>query len=100
MESDTGNDRLENTGIVVGNLILGSGTNSIFNAEGATFVTIDTLDLQDGAGSSGLFTNEGNFLLGRSAPRSPSTWPRATRFGGRAVGGDRPRSSISIWAPT
>ena len=83
MESGTGNDRLENTGIVVGNVILGSGTNSVFNAEGATFMTIDTLDLQDGPGSSGTFTNEGDLLLGRSAPRYPidlaagATWDSA-----------------------
>jgi hypothetical protein len=71
MESGSGNDQLANTGVVVGNLILGGGANSVFNAEGSTFVTIDTLDLRDGAGSTGTFTNAGDLLLGRSAPRYP-----------------------------
>ena len=34
-------------------------------------MTIDTLDLQEAREAAGLFTNEGDFLLGRSAPRYP-----------------------------
>ena len=81
MEAGTGNDRLENYGTVVGNVFLGSGNNSVFNAEGATFMTIDTVDL-DGLGG-GTFTNSGDLLLGRSAPRYPidllagETWDSA-----------------------
>ena len=104
MESGTGNDRLENTGIVVGNLILGGGINSVFNAEGATFMTIDTLDLQEGAGSSGTFTNEGDLLLGRSAPRYPIDLLAGDDMGfdGRQACRRRrsSRRSTSISAPT
>ena len=99
MESGTGNDQLANNGIAVGNLILGGGANSVVNAEGATFVTIDTLDLRDGAGSTGIFTNAGDLLLGRSAPHYPidlaagATWVNRLSAGRPSI-----RGSTSISA--
>ncbi|WP_185829160.1 autotransporter outer membrane beta-barrel domain-containing protein [Sphingomonas ginkgonis] len=66
-----GNDRLENNGLTVGNIDLGSGNNLVHNAAGATFLTIDTLNLRSGAGSTGAFQNDGNLLLGLGASRYP-----------------------------
>ena len=71
MTGTFGNDRLENRGLTVGNILLGGGNNVVHTAAGATFVTIDTLDLRDGAGSTGLFDNDGSLLLGLSADRYP-----------------------------
>ncbi|MEO5810401.1 MAG: autotransporter outer membrane beta-barrel domain-containing protein [Sphingomicrobium sp.] len=67
----SGNDRLENNGFTVGNALLGGGDNVIHTALGATFMTIDTLDLRDGVSSSGLFNVDGNLLMGLSASRYP-----------------------------
>ena len=67
----SGNDTVINNGIAVGNFRLGGGTNALVNSVGATLITIDTLDLQDGAGSSGTFTNSGELLLGLSASKYP-----------------------------
>ena len=66
-----GNDRLENKGLTVGNAFLGGGTNLVHNALGATFLTIDALDLRDGIGSNGLFDNDGTLQMGLSASRLP-----------------------------
>jgi hypothetical protein len=70
IRSTTGNDTVENRGAIIGNVLLGAGTNLLHNNLGATFVTIDTLDLQDGDGS-GSFVNEGGLELGLRAPRYP-----------------------------
>jgi len=67
----SGNDSVVNNGLAVGNFRLGGGTNALLNAAGATLVTIDTIDLRDGPGSSGTFTNSGNLLLGQSASKYP-----------------------------
>ena len=45
----TGNDAVINTGLVIGNLDLGSGTNSFDNRAGSTFIAINTIDLRDPA---------------------------------------------------
>ncbi|KQN39323.1 hypothetical protein ASG37_06985 [Sphingomonas sp. Leaf407] len=66
-----GNDRVVNTGMAIGNFTLGGGTNALENAAGATLVTLDTIDLRDGAGSSGTFTNAGQINLGLSASAYP-----------------------------
>ena len=67
----SGNDTVINNGLAVGNFRLGGGTNSLLNSAGATLVTIDTINLRDGAGSDGTFTNSGSLLLGQSASRYP-----------------------------
>ena len=64
-------------------------------------MTIDTLDLQDGPGSSGTFTNEGNLLLGRSAPSYPIdllAGAPGIRRDGRPAGRRSSRRSIFILA--
>ena len=66
-----GNDTVTNTGLAVGNFALGAGANTLLNAQAATLVSIDTIDLRDGAGSTGVFTNAGNLLLGLAASRYP-----------------------------
>jgi hypothetical protein len=66
-----GNDRVVNAGLAVGNFQLGGGSNALENAAGATLVTIETIDLRDGAGSSGTFTNAGQVSLGLSASPYP-----------------------------
>ena len=71
MTGTFGNDRLENRGVTVGNIFLGGGNNVVHNAAGATFLTIDTLDLRDGVGSTGLFDNDGTLLLGLAASPVP-----------------------------
>jgi hypothetical protein len=67
----SGNDTVVNNGLAVGNFRLGGGTNALVNSAGATLITIDTIDLRDGVGSSGVFTNSGNLLLGLSASKYP-----------------------------
>ena len=47
----SGNDLVENTGLVVGNVDLGSGVNRFDNQAGATFIAFDTIDLRDSATS-------------------------------------------------
>jgi hypothetical protein len=66
-----GNDRLENNGLTVGNIWLGGGRNLVHTAAGATFRTISTLDLRSGAGSTGLFSNDGLLLMGLGADKVP-----------------------------
>lgn len=70
IKTTTGNDRVENRGLMVGNVFLGQGANLLHNNLGATFVTIDTLDLRDGSGT-GAFVNDGAVELGLRAPRYP-----------------------------
>jgi len=45
IESTTGNDTVNNTGLVVGNIDLGSGLNAFNNQLDATFVAYNTIDL-------------------------------------------------------
>ena len=42
-----GNDTVSNTGLVVGNVDLGSGSNAFNNETGSTFVAFNTIDLRD-----------------------------------------------------
>ena len=67
----SGNDTVVNNGLAVGNFRLGGGTNALINSVGATLVTIDTIDLRDGVGSDGTFTNSGDLQLGLSASKYP-----------------------------
>jgi hypothetical protein len=71
IDTGTGNDRVDNSGWVVGNVDLGSGVNVFNNTATGTFVAFNTIDLRDGAGSTGTFNNAGDFLMGLSAPRTP-----------------------------
>jgi hypothetical protein len=71
IDTGTGNDRVDNSGWVVGNVDLGSGTNVFNNGTTGTFVAFNTIDLRDGAGSTGTFNNAGDFLMGLSASRVP-----------------------------
>ncbi|MCC6925260.1 autotransporter outer membrane beta-barrel domain-containing protein [Novosphingobium sp.] len=71
IKATSGNDVVENRGTIVGNALLGSGTNLIHNNLGATYVTIITLDLRDGLGSTGTFSNDGTVEMGLRAPRFP-----------------------------
>ncbi|WP_147422702.1 autotransporter outer membrane beta-barrel domain-containing protein [Maricaulis maris] len=56
----TGNDLIENTGLVVGNVDLGSGVNRFDNQAGATFIAFDTIDLRDDAVSPQTVLGQGN----------------------------------------
>ncbi|XBQ17128.1 MAG: hypothetical protein ABL308_04435 [Oceanicaulis sp.] len=47
LDASTGDDFIENNGLFVGNLDLGSGVNAFNNNEGATFIAFDTIDLRD-----------------------------------------------------
>ena len=49
IQASTGNDAVINTGLVVGNIDLGSGTNSFDNRAGSTFIAINTINLRDPA---------------------------------------------------
>ena len=80
MTGTYGNDRLENEGLTVGNVLLGGGNNLVHTAADATFLTIDTLDLRDGAGSTGLFDNDGTLLMGLAASRVPIDLLNGTTF--------------------
>ena len=70
IETTSGDDTVENRGVIVGNAFLGTGANLIRNHSGATYFTIDTLDLRDSSGS-GAFVNDGTLELGLRAPRFP-----------------------------
>jgi hypothetical protein len=71
IDAGDGNDRVENTGQIYGNLDLGSGVNRVLNARGGVYTAFSFLDLQDGPGSTGVFTNAGDFRMGLSASRRP-----------------------------
>jgi hypothetical protein len=62
----TGNDTVENYGLVIGNIDLGSGNNAFNNHIDSNFVAFSTIDL-----GGGLFTNEGDFRMGLGAPIVP-----------------------------
>uniref|UniRef100_UPI0025C393E9 autotransporter outer membrane beta-barrel domain-containing protein n=1 Tax=Maricaulis sp. TaxID=1486257 RepID=UPI0025C393E9 len=49
IEASTGSDAVINTGLVVGNIDLGSGINSFDNRAGSTFIAINSIDLRDPA---------------------------------------------------
>ena len=71
VDTGVGDDRIENTGLIVGNIDLGSGINAVLNDVGGTFLAFNSIDLQDGPGSSGALTNAGDFIMGLSASRRP-----------------------------
>ncbi|WP_269514563.1 autotransporter outer membrane beta-barrel domain-containing protein [Brevundimonas subvibrioides] len=81
IDTGAGNDRVENTGQIFGNLDLGSGNNSVLNGVGGVFTAFSIIDLQDGPGSSGTFTNAGDFLMGLSASRLPIDLAGGATFG-------------------
>ncbi|PXA76112.1 hypothetical protein DMC25_24110, partial [Caulobacter sp. D4A] len=92
-----GDERIDNRGVVIGDIDLGEGSNAFDNKAAATFMAFKTIDLRDPAGTgplavsavstSGLstqgisaqavpggaatFTNAGEFLMGLSATRTP-----------------------------
>ncbi|MBR9824543.1 MAG: hypothetical protein GYB36_01925 [Alphaproteobacteria bacterium] len=49
IETTSGNDTINNNGIVAGNMDLGSGDNSFNNNNGATYIAFSTIDLRDPA---------------------------------------------------
>ena len=55
-----GNDLIENTGTVIGNVDLGAGVNRFDNQAGATFIAFDTIDLRDDAASPQTVLGQGN----------------------------------------
>ena len=87
----SGHDKVENRGLTIGNVDLGSGDNRFLNNAGATFVAFDTISLRNDAvtvndfaarvsgpmsgvvpassGSVATFTNDGTFLMGLEGPR-------------------------------
>ncbi|MGY6531801.1 hypothetical protein [Glycocaulis sp.] len=82
----SGDDTINNDGLVAGNIDLGTGNNAFNNNAGATFVAFNRINLRSqadlsgtilagaaasGAPGSGTFTNDGTFLMGLSAPRVP-----------------------------
>ncbi|WP_164156784.1 autotransporter outer membrane beta-barrel domain-containing protein, partial [Sandarakinorhabdus rubra] len=71
MVGTAGNDTLINNGGLYGNVLLGGGTNLLRNSLGATYVMGETVQLRDGAGSSGTLRNEGVLQIGLSAPQVP-----------------------------
>ena len=88
VDTGTGNDRIENTGLIVGNIDLGSGVNAVLNDVGGTFLAFNAMDLQDGPGSTGAFTNSGDFLMGLSASRTPIDLAAGETFGDLDAEGD------------
>jgi hypothetical protein len=87
IDATSGDDEVRNSGVVIGDIDLGAGTNSFANNTGATFVAHGTIDLRDStglhglsaravsapaaAGSTATFTNSGDFQMGLIAPRTP-----------------------------
>ncbi|MBW8880367.1 MAG: autotransporter outer membrane beta-barrel domain-containing protein, partial [Asticcacaulis sp.] len=95
INTGSGDDKVINTGLVVGNIDLGSGANAFNNQAGATFVAISTIDLSDPSGGNnsklapnavglptvnGTFSNDGDFLMGLSAPRIPIDLAKGATF--------------------
>ena len=93
IDTGTGDDRVENTREIFGNLDLGAGANAVLNGTGGTFLAFDTIDLQDGPGSTGAFTNAGSFLMGLSASRTPIDLLNGETFGNLDAQGD-PTSNL------
>ncbi|MBN8813332.1 MULTISPECIES: autotransporter outer membrane beta-barrel domain-containing protein [unclassified Sphingomonas] len=71
IDTGAGNDRVENSGTIIGNVDLGSGANALVNNANGTFIAFSRIDLRDGAGSSGSFANAGDFQMGLAASRTP-----------------------------
>ncbi|MEH0196128.1 hypothetical protein V7S57_09825 [Caulobacter sp. CCNWLY153] len=92
--SGQGDERVDNRGVVIGDIDLGAGTNAFDNQSGGAFMAFKTIDLRDPAGTGPLstsaggistlgvsaqavpngaatFTNSGDFLMGLSASRVP-----------------------------
>jgi len=88
IDTGAGNDRVENTGQIFGNIDLGSGTNSVLNGVGGVFTTFSGIDLQDGPGSTGTFTNSGDFRMGLSASRRPIDLAAGATFANLDLMGD------------
>ncbi|HWW12876.1 MAG TPA: autotransporter outer membrane beta-barrel domain-containing protein, partial [Brevundimonas sp.] len=88
IDTGAGDDRVENTGAIFGNIDLGSGTNAVLNGVGGTFLAFNAIDLQDGPGSSGVFTNAGDFVMGLSASRTPIDLANGATFGDLDAEGD------------
>lgn len=97
MTGTGGNDRLENRGLTVGNLFLGGGQNLVHNALGATFLSIDTLDLRQGPSSTGVFSNDGTLLVGLAASRSPIDLLHGAQYAVSPIGD--PKSSLLTGVP-
>ncbi|AYV47757.1 hypothetical protein C1707_16655 [Caulobacter flavus] len=92
--SGQGDERVDNRGVVIGDIDLGAGTNAFDNQVGGAFMAFKTIDLRDPAGTgpvstsgggistlgvsaqavpngAATFTNAGDFLMGLSAARVP-----------------------------
>lgn len=78
--SQGGDDTVTNTGMLIGNLDLGAGSNSLLNDVNASFVGFDTIDLVDpvpgfqsaaAVAAPGNFENSGTFYLGLGADIVP-----------------------------
>ncbi|ATQ43306.1 hypothetical protein CSW64_13200 [Caulobacter mirabilis] len=85
----TGNDRIRNRGLVVGDLVLGGGQNAFVNETGASYIAMRRIDLREGAGSTGTFTNNGAFLMGLDAPKVPLDLAAGAGFANLDSVGDR-----------
>ncbi len=81
IDTGDGNDTVQNNGLIVGNVDLGAGVNAVQNSAAGTFIAFNRIDLRDGAGSSGVFTNSGSFLMGLAAPRFPIDLAAGETFG-------------------
>ncbi len=67
VDGGTGNDQVNNTGSVLGNVTLGTGTNGFDNQLPGFFKTGDTIDL-----NGGLLNNSGNLQPGEKSEVYPS----------------------------
>ncbi|MBI1683798.1 autotransporter outer membrane beta-barrel domain-containing protein [Caulobacter hibisci] len=103
IDATDGDETVRNSGVVIGDIDLGFGTNSFANNAGATFVAYHTIDLRDAtgvhglsddevmvsaqgvstaaAGSAATFTNSGDFQMGLSASRVPIDLLKGEAFG-------------------
>ncbi|MBB4082090.1 hypothetical protein GGR12_000929 [Brevundimonas lenta] len=88
IDATTGQDTVNNDGLVVGNIDLGLGDNAFNNRLGSTFVAFNTIDLRDAAGDSGVYTNSGDFLMGLSASRVPIDLSAGETFANLDLEGD------------
>jgi hypothetical protein len=88
IKTGSGDDSIENAGVVIGDIDLGGGDNAFINRQGATFVAAHAIDLRQAPTSfasarmmtlsvaaaatpTGTFTNGGDFQMGLQAPRLP-----------------------------
>jgi hypothetical protein len=109
IDASGGDDVVRNSGIVIGDIDLGAGANSFANNAGATFVARQTIDLRDStglhalaakamaspqgasalaAGATATFTNNGDFLMGLSAPRASVDLAKGEAFANLDALGD------------